>query len=363
MSEFKLMDRAKWPFWSSLIDGLIRFAEENDSMSEGVVEEFLLGSLGKNTIEEDPKKNELVYLRLCMKLISRIISNNARHKEEIRKIESDLGKRPRKEVEVESENEKLKKIIAELHMKISDMEKESERSESETEKDRNAERRFFAGGTRSLTNDLSCFYLGEDEFPAVTQSISTEKIATAEQIKRVMKALNIVDEKKFSRMAFEFVISCGSKSTSSKSQYAGTFSIDNISYKRSDIAYAITGTGLTVRRFCAAYANLYWNYNIRRNQAPENWRDKNFTDETKFAAFDFFYAVGSNAAIPTEPNGDVNLIRNPTKEENEANDAVKWVKIAKAKSQSMGHVTSSMFLNKGVAYNVPKSGSLSITEI
>lgn len=209
-----------------------------------------------------------------------------------------------------------------------------------------------------LVNDLQQFYIPFEEYPSLTQSIGTEDIANDEQLLRVKKTLRIEDMKEFSRTAFEFAISCGSRSTSDKDSYSGIIKIKGKKWEKLDIVYAIKSAGLTVRQFCAAYANLYWNFNLARSSPPENWRKKGFTELTKYAAFDFFYAVGSNAAIPTEANGRIKLIRPPTNEENEANSAMRYADIAEANFKGAGHVTSSPLYNRGVGYEPKQKAKL-----
>ncbi|QHN75179.1 coat protein [Nandina citrivirus] len=209
-----------------------------------------------------------------------------------------------------------------------------------------------------IVNDLQQFYIPFSEYPSLTQSIGTSDVANDEHLKRVQLTLKIQDTKTFSRTAFEFVISCGSRSTSDKDPYDGIIKIAGKSHNRKDLAYAIRTSSITVRQFCAAYANLYWNFNLARNTPPENWRKKGFTEGTKFAAFDFFYAVGSNAAIPTEADGSVRLIRPPTNEENEANSAMRYADIFEQNSKLAGHVTSSPLYNRGSSYESKNKAKL-----
>nr|BDY07823.1 coat protein [Citrus leaf blotch virus 2] len=209
-----------------------------------------------------------------------------------------------------------------------------------------------------VVNDLQQFYIPFNEYPSLTQSIGTSDIANDEHLKRVQLTLKITDTKTFSRTGFEFAISCGSRSTSDKDPYDGILKISGKSHVRKDIAYAIRTSGITVRQFCAAFANLYWNFNLARNTPPENWRKKGFTEGTKFAAFDFFYAVGSNAAIPTEADGSVRLIRPPTNEENEANSAMRYADLFEQNSKSAGHVTSSPLYNRGSSYESKSKAKL-----
>nr|QOI31951.1 coat protein [Citrus leaf blotch virus] len=209
-----------------------------------------------------------------------------------------------------------------------------------------------------VVNDLQQFYIPFNDYPSLTQSIGTSDIANDEHLKRVQQTLKIADTKAFSRASFEFAISCGSRSTSDKDPYDGIMKISGKSFIRKDFAYAIRTSGVTVRQFCAAFANLYWNFNLARNTPPENWRKKGFTEGTKFAAFDFFYAVGSNAAIPTEADGSVRLMRPPTNEENEANSAMRYADIYEQSSKTAGHVTSSPLYNKGSSYESKNKAKL-----
>lgn len=212
-----------------------------------------------------------------------------------------------------------------------------------------------------VVNDLQQFYLPFSEYPSLNQSIGTSDIANDEHLKRVKQTMGIKENQEFSKMAFEFTISCGSRSTSDKDPYEGMIKVKGKTYDRSQIAYAIRTSGITVRQFCAAFANMYWNFNLARHTPPENWRKKGFAESTKFAAFDFFYAVGSNAAIPTEKNGSVKLIRPPTNEENEANMALRYTDIFESNAKNGGYVTANPHYDRGKAYE--SSGKAKLIEM
>ncbi|AHA91822.1 coat protein [Cassava Colombian symptomless virus] len=93
----------------------------------------------------------------------------------------------------------------------------------------------------------------------------------------------------------------------------------------------------TMRRFCSYYAKVVWNMLLKENKPPANWAKMGFLEETKFAAFDFFDAVLSPAAL--EPKGG--LIREPTQLEITAYQTAKFVALNRAEVHR-GNLTSNL---------------------
>lgn len=88
-----------------------------------------------------------------------------------------------------------------------------------------------------------------------------------------------------------------------------------------DALGAVIKKYVTLRQFNRFFAPIMWNYMITMNLPPADWQKKNFTEETKFAAFDCFdFVLNPAAHQPLE-----GLIRKPTKEEMIANDTFKKI--------------------------------------
>lgn len=353
-------------YWVEIVEDSIRSGSQISV--KNVVESFRKFVLERGDEEEVTEdallKSYLVislkYARGLREKAVKLVEEAEKKDEEIKKLEGFVKIGKADVNGLGSKISELEKLVEEWKQKYTSQVDVTAQRELEIEKMKGGEG-FVRGpmfNQLQIVNDLQQFSIAPDQFPSLTQSIGTSDIANDEQLLTVKRAMKIDDVKVFSRTAFEFTISCGSRSTSDKDPYDGIIKIDGKSWSRSDIAYAIKSSGITVRQFCAAYANLYWNFNLMRGTPPENWRKKGFTESTKFAAFDFFYAVGSNAAIPTERNGRVKLIRPPTNEENEANSSMKYADIFEQSSRSAGHVTSSPFYNRGSSYESKSKVSL-----
>nr|QYF50172.1 MAG: putative coat protein [Yunnan alphaflexivirus] len=70
----------------------------------------------------------------------------------------------------------------------------------------------------------------------------------------------------------------------------------------------------TLRQFCMFYAKVIYNMGREQKIPPANWAQKGYREETKFAAFDFFNGVLSDAAVM--PSGG--LKHHPSPEERKA---------------------------------------------
>nr|WDD63202.1 coat protein [Miscanthus virus M] len=53
----------------------------------------------------------------------------------------------------------------------------------------------------------------------------------------------------------------------------------------------------TFRQFCSYYAKVVWAIQLQHKSPPPKWQRWGFTRETRYAAFDFFPAVSSPAAL------------------------------------------------------------------
>jgi len=124
-----------------------------------------------------------------------------------------------------------------------------------------------------------------------------------------------------------------------------------------DTVLRSTAGTITIRRFCAYFAPVVWNWFVANNRAPANWVKKGFTFETKFAAFDYFYAVTSPHTVPAK------LERYPDNNEIIANNAVKVWAVFKSRSASGFAVTAAPYTQGRLDSAGPSSSNLRITEL
>nr|AKN20447.1 coat protein [Cherry rusty mottle associated virus] len=79
----------------------------------------------------------------------------------------------------------------------------------------------------------------------------------------------------------------------------------------------------SLRSFCSKYAPIVWDFAISNDIPPANWQRRKVIEGAKFAAFDFFEAVTSAAAL--QPIAG--LVRNPTDKEMIAGASLKEISL------------------------------------
>ncbi|BAG06158.1 coat protein [Phaius virus X] len=104
----------------------------------------------------------------------------------------------------------------------------------------------------------------------------------------------------------------------------------------------------TLRRFCRYYAKFVWNYRVANALPPANWAELEFTEETKYAAFDFFDGV-TNVAALDPPNG---LVRNPSEREFQASRINRYAAIARVASSGFTTTAAEVTKGRATAYQV-----------
>ncbi|AAL05448.1 coat protein [Sugarcane striate mosaic-associated virus] len=135
----------------------------------------------------------------------------------------------------------------------------------------------------------------------VELDIETDKIARDEDLEKVKAAwlaINVPSDKIF-EVSLEITLSCAHTSTSNKQKFKGKSKFCDILL--AEIAGCITKEEVTIRSFCAYWAKYVWNAMHERNEPPLNWVALGYTEQNRFAAFDFFYGVDSPASA--EPEG------------------------------------------------------------
>lgn len=172
--------------------------------------------------------------------------------------------------------------------------------------------------------------------------------AELEKITADWKALGI-QEADYTTNAIKIAWFCYHSGSSESVQVQGTSTSDKVPL------YQLAGVvrqHSTLRRFCRYFAKIIWNYALKVNQPPANWASQNYKEADKFAAFDFFEGVSSQAALP--PQGG--LVREPSPNERMANETNKNVHLYQTASRGSNLATTSTIATKG-AYSTNASNA------
>nr|BAO04409.1 coat protein [Cherry green ring mottle virus] len=150
----------------------------------------------------------------------------------------------------------------------------------------------------------------------------TLNIASDDTVKAItsdwVEFLKIKQEEVFDCI-FDVVLFCYHNSASDKTKMVGK-ARNGISLE--DLASTVRSY-CSLRSFCSKYAPVVWNYGISNDLPPANWQRRKVVEGAKFAAFDFFEAVTSEAALqPVE-----GLVRNPTDKEMTAGASLKEISL------------------------------------
>ena len=137
--------------------------------------------------------------------------------------------------------------------------------------------------------------------------IQSNSVATTAVVKKILASPTCAS---VNANLIDFAIACAHQGSSAYTHYEGSTSKD---VKYNAIAETIK-EHCTVRQFAMYFAKIVWNFMLDHHSPPANWARKGFTDQTKYAAFDFFNGVTHSAALPPV-NG---LTRQPTLEETQA---------------------------------------------
>lgn len=122
----------------------------------------------------------------------------------------------------------------------------------------------------------------------------------------------IVKEQPVRQQAYaNFLFQMVDSGTSPNTSYPATFKVGDKEHTYQELANIITSNGVTLRQYARRFAKIAYENMRRNNRPPSNWFKKGYTEETKFAAFDFFTGVKLNEAC--EPEGGATF--EPTIEE------------------------------------------------
>jgi hypothetical protein len=146
-------------------------------------------------------------------------------------------------------------------------------------------------------------YLGRSSrmFSAVSSTVDVPKVASAEQVAKVVRAF---DEESIG----QFLIKCADQGTSGKVEFEGS-SASGHAY--SEIKAKAIAECATLRRFAAYYAPEVYAYLKSQNRPPARWADVGCTASTRYVGFDFAHGLTSPAAkqpLPTLTHEELEAI-------------------------------------------------------
>nr|AVD50426.1 coat protein [Cherry green ring mottle virus] len=161
------------------------------------------------------------------------------------------------------------------------------------------------------------FINGIQEADPVTLNVASDD--TVKAITADWSEFLKVPQEKIFDCIFDVVWYCYHNSSSDKTKLIGKARNGT---NLEELASTIRGY-CSLRSFCSKYAPVVWNYGISNEIPPANWQRRKVVEGAKFAAFDFFEAVTSAAALqPIE-----GLIRNPTDKEMTAGASLKEISL------------------------------------
>lgn len=157
-------------------------------------------------------------------------------------------------------------------------------------------------------------------------NIDSNAVATPAQIQAILTALKVIHTTATAKHLFATALACAHQGSSSRTNLVGAYD---------SIPYSVVATQVkrqcTLRQFCMYYAKYVWAALIETSKPPANWQKQGYTEETKYAAFDFFSGV-THASAPQPPS---TYYRSPTQEEIRANLANAQLAIKEAQTSSL----------------------------
>jgi len=188
------------------------------------------------------------------------------------------------------------------------------------------------------------------EIKGFAYSAATSNVATLSQAEAISKLfLEIgVPKDKVAEAAWDLARHCADCGSSESADLIEFCSVAP-AVSRAELGACVKSV-TTLHRFCMLFAKIVWGIMISSGIPPSNWLKKDFKEETKFAAFDFFEGVCSNASI--EPVGG--LIRKPSNAEIVAAATAKRITILRHLKLKGNSATSHVEVTGGKAGGVAK---------
>lgn len=146
-----------------------------------------------------------------------------------------------------------------------------------------------------VTNDL---LPSADEISAVGSEIHANKIATPSMVRTILQSAAAAYPGATVADLFELAWACYHNGSSALTTLLGSTSHGIPLASLKDIVEGVC----TLRQFCMFYAKTCYNKGKEERIAPATWAAKGYKEENKFASFDFFTGVLSDAS-PKPPGG------------------------------------------------------------
>jgi hypothetical protein len=190
-----------------------------------------------------------------------------------------------------------------------------------------------------------------------TLHVESNSVATRQNLTDIDKAmlngpLKGVTTNERSRIYMLLAVNCANQGSSAKVNLVGTTGKTATTHDihLTDLAQVVR-TVCTLRQFCMAYAKLVWNYFTMHGIAPANYVRFGFSEETKYAGFDFFDGVTNDAAIAPR---NKTLFRQPTRAEMIVSEASKQVRVHRDLQRQANVSTGLVELTAGRSHETSK---------
>jgi hypothetical protein len=176
-----------------------------------------------------------------------------------------------------------------------------------------------------------------EELSQVRYVTTTTSVATPEEIRTLGQLFVIVgvDPNAVAPAMWDLARAYADVQSSRSAVLAGS-TPSNPAITRQTLVRQLDKVNLTPRQFCMFFAKVVWNLLIHTNTPPAGWAKLGYTEDTKFAAFDFFDGVFSPAALDPADG----LIRHPNQREMQAHSTAKFGALARQRISNGNFVST-----------------------
>ncbi|UOH28275.1 coat protein [Kudzu virus D] len=130
------------------------------------------------------------------------------------------------------------------------------------------------------------------------EGLSVMNTVQAERLLNILKKTHKVNAEQAMEALINLALYCHQNGSSPFMKAVGNSTISGCSL--SDLIGCIREADCSLRQCNAYFANVVYDWSKENNVAPSNYRQDGFTEDTKFASFDFFHGVGHSAALVPE---------------------------------------------------------------
>lgn len=171
----------------------------------------------------------------------------------------------------------------------------------------------------------------DDQLALLTTNVQANKVATADTLNNILADLT----KKHTNAGVPDLVSLAWScyhNGSSRYTTLDTHSPNNVHLAE---IKDIVESHCTLRQFCTYYSKICYNMGRSAQKPPANWAAKGFSEDTKYAAYDFFNGVLNPAAPP--PKSGMKF--KPTEAEIKAHAVNSTMAIMESRPQANGFST------------------------